>query len=270
MKKVFAMILSLTMLVGLTACGQSVTGGDTCAAYVQTQQVVELYAGEELLSETRTEYTRDTAGNVTEMNVYSNNKLTETEKLEETDESGRPLKFTVSELTTGQTFTKTVEYDEAGNEVKTTYWSGEVIYMGHTRTFDEAGNLLTLETVQPADGIHSITTYTYNEDGTLASMLVDMGSRGAMLTVYEYDDQGRCVKETAYEGKTTSDPVRDVTEAVYTEGKCTKTTTPVSGNTLASSTVITYDEAGNEISKEVYNDEGVLTIRTTATYQKLS
>ena len=269
MKKVFAIALALTMLVSLTACGQAETAD---AHYVETQRTVEVFSGEELLSENRTEYTHDAFGNVTEMKSYQNGTLYETEKADELDENGRPVKLTATNIATGETFTKTVEYDADGNAVKTVYWAGEAVSRSYTRTFDEAGRLTSLVTVEPAAGLSSTTmTYTYNEDGTLASLLVDYGANGAVLMTYEYDSLGREIKETAYEGKTTSDPVRDYTESTYAaDGKRTKTTTPVSGNTLGGSTVITYDEAGNEICKEVYNEEGVLSIRTTSVYKKLS
>ena len=268
MKKVSAIALALTVLVSITACTRAEKAD---AHYVETQRTVEIFSGEELLSENRTEYTYDAYGNVTEMKAYQNGTLCETEKADELDENGRPVKLTATDLTSGVTYTKTVEYDANGNALKTVYWAGEVISKSFTRTFDDAGHLMTLVSLQPAENINSTTTYSYNDDGTLASLLVDHGSNGALLMTYEYDSQGRQIKETTYNGKTTADPVRSYTESTYAaDGKCTQTTTPADGSTLPASCVITYDEAGNPICKEVYNDESKLTIRITGVYKKLS
>lgn len=269
MKKLIAIVLSLVMLLALTACQQAEKNEDV---YVRTESVIEIFSGDQLLSEVRTEYAYDAFGNTTEMFSYQNGQLYSSMKVAESDESGRPVRLTITDEYGIDGEEMYNYYNEAGELYKYEYKADGVITQSMEKTFDAQGRTATTVNKIPSTGTVTTMTYTYNEDGTLASRLMDVGSLGANLIVYEYDDQGREIKETTYEGKTTGDPVREYIESTYddTARTCTEVITPVNGNSGAGTRVTTYDEAGNEILVESFNAEGELSIRTTSVWKKLN
>lgn len=90
----------------------------------------------------------------------------------------------------GDTSSYTITYDDAAHTETTHYAHGTSV-----RYYSEDGHLLRLESMS-SDGTVTVTEYTLRPDGQKASCTATTNGVEDYTIFYEYDDQGRCIRQT--------------------------------------------------------------------------
>lgn len=140
-------------------------------------------------------------------------------------------------------FREEMEYDAAGNSVKTTRYDkdGEIIYVIE-QEYDAGNHLLSETSTYAEDGIAEKTEYTYDPDGNCVSEKYSYGGR----MEYEYDANKNQIKSTYYnengEGSVQFEAEYD---ANGNEIKRIFYDLDYEGNTIPIETTSKYDDSGN-------------------------
>lgn len=288
MKKIFAMLLAVALL--LCGCTGTAPDREMETVYVLTREVqtywIMMGAGQrkessdiilyrydrngDLLERReyhegdmtrRTKYVRDDEGRETEQRSYDyTNFFPELTWTATTyDEAGRVLRYT-DYACVRETGWVEHTYDEQGRMAKAEYSSGAVTQY----TYDETGLVITTydSGFDPA-GDTNTTVRTYDENGNMLSLYYYENDALKSYSQWEYDDQGRVLRSTTQdsEGEETS-----VWEYEYDEKTGRETVKLPNGNVHEHE----YDEHGNQISQEIWNEDGELTYRCERTYRAIS
>ena len=181
MKKIFALIISVTMIFLVTACG-----GQEPTPVEPTPIEVEGLLSKKgaYVNYEYSDHVLNEKGQIIQVKVSGNsNRIDKYEY----DEEGRLVK----ELRGKETWTYT--YDENGNLISE--FQGDRTF-NNTYTFDENGRVLTKKSVNADTNYTMLYSYTYNEDGTIATETQTSDTSVYVIT-YKYDDNGRVVEETS-------------------------------------------------------------------------
>lgn len=271
-KKLSALVLAVVLALALAACVQEpepqyiLTEFETTMHYSNTVQKTVFHFDENWVQ--------------TGATVYLDGEVTQ-EIIFELDDQGalKAITCTTTEGTIAEEYVNT--YDDDGNLIRQEiYQDGEL-----TTTVENTYAAGGIRIAQTVTGVKSIYEYTYNPDGTTASVKVTIADAGASLTEYTYDENGNEIRsvttneagvvisetnssyndqgqitvsvDTYYNDDGTP---RETSASEYTwEGNIR--TTHISGDPENYS-VIEYDEAGNMIRSEIYSGGELMTSQT--------
>lgn len=264
MKKLLSLILSLSLILTLTACGNKNdtpdTGDPTGTPSGNTEPTGNSQNNQPDPNQKKTIYVvltqtttvSDTAtGEVLETssihNTYDDNGVlssqewinasgTTTHLTVETDEYGR---ITLLQYDGGS---KKYTYDAQGNTTCESVFSGDTLVTSTLYTYDANGNMLSRE-VQSAGNSISLSKYTY-ENGLKTRWEVYKDGEMTQYNAYEYDANGRIVCDSTC----TPDGIALAT-TIYTHSADGLTVTGVCERWKLS-TVTTVDEHGNTVRTE--------------------
>lgn len=177
MKKLFALLLSVVMLLSMAACG------NRKEAEEEKEKTVSYYV-------------------VTSEKHYNKDELTSSAEFTY-DSKGRPLTIKI-EMVGERTMETKLSYDKYGNKVRETYTYTD-LETGLTSTTDEIyeltyeGDKLTHCDIVDQTGNRMGFDLQYDDKGRLIRVDYDeayTNARASVWHTYEYDDQGRLVQET--------------------------------------------------------------------------
>lgn len=279
MKKTFALLLAVCLLLGLAACDSQ--------PKTETQYVMEtqLYEAPDSGVYRRTVFSYTDEGKIESMIVYENDE--ETGRVDyELNEDGLLWKQISTEASgTTETMEYTYTLDAGGNPTVVEQTVNGEPYATSQRTYDAEGNLAASETTYTQSGMTS--TITYTASGDILTMETDYGTgqvftteytydeagnpltcvtvdaSGRRETVYAYDGQGRQIKTTEY---LEDGSVGQSSETSY-DGLAETSRSYGSDGTMNSYTVITRDEHGNTLTQEFYTADGSLMFRQSFTWR---
>jgi RHS repeat-associated protein len=189
----------------------------------------------------------DDEGRIDTVTTYRFGVLTQVEEYTYTED------YVSAILTTDALDRETyVTYDESGRKLTETFAYGTGGASTTTFDYDEDGNLISLidpkgnetewvydgNTVTMTDPLNQSEVKTYNNAGQLISIL----SRNGLLRTFEYDEEGRLETETWYDGPTDGDAVVDTFEWTYNAQGLVETASNDAG-----SYEYAYDDAGRVI-----------------------
>lgn len=277
MKKLIALILALTMILALTACGgngntnpgeSTGTPNNTDPSNNETTQSTAPKTETKWLVQTETYVYEDASmGTVTSSLTYDElgNPLTLKQEMSgmtmemvfNYDENGNNIGMTATQGDTSMDYIFTL--DENGNRIKTELYQNDELFQSTSATYDENGNLLTQKV--SGSSFENLSEYTYDENGNLLSYTISYNGTLASTTTLEYDDQGRQI------GLTTVDADGNVTnlmEVTYEGNTETQVNKDPAGNVLVT-LVKTRDENGNVIKME-NSGSATMPYTYTATY----
>ena len=253
MKRIISIILPPLLLLFLVACQAK-----TETKYLQTS-VTQEYIGN-VTFRTETEY--DSEGVQTAVIQYMNGE--ETSRMEYSYTDNSVIARTTQNGETG-TMKQIYEKDESGNILRAEMYTNDELYAVTDCTYDSKGNRLTnVQHTLPIDMIFS-TTYTYDNAGNQIKIVNDYGNGAGSIAENTYDTDNRLLLTMVYdlEERLTSREehswITDTAEHV----KVYDATGAVS-----STMEITYDEHGNMLTSETYDQAGALMLRVTYTYKK--
>lgn len=261
MKKLFAMILALAMLLTLAACGddaQSSNGDSVQGSTTETKWLMEseTYVYEDPSLGTMTSsFTYDELGNV--LSVAQNTVSGDLSVVYNYDENGRCVGM---DLTQGDATMKYVfTLDGAGNRIKSEIYNGEELFQTSNCTFDKNGNMLTQQNINSS--YESLVEYTYDEAGNVLGYSSSVNGELSSACTVEYDDQGRQLRSTTMDAQGN---VSSVTEVTYDGNTETQITTAADG-TVLTTLVKTRDDNGNVVAMEL-SGTNAMPYTYTATY----
>ena len=296
MKKILFIVLSLLFL--LCACSkqeQTTPATEPEAEVIQTApadvtEATEPEAteaiGEEAEGETQTPNKTGTAYRLVRMTVLDENGSESWHQEYFYDDHGREKR--TEQYTDGVITSSTaVTYTDSGRELLYTYPEGRTMTV--RETWDDQGNLTLWECIE--DGaVEYYTEYTYNEKGWLLGYTTVYTQEGSPLSgTYEYDDRGNQILVREYTGDELMGETRREfdennrrTKAVYSDALSDwgfsyqytwsgNTETAIqydSDGTETMKTVTAYDETGNILSQETWQD-GVMVSCTEYTYENI-
>lgn len=276
MKKLIALILALTMILALTACGgnddtnpgeSTGTPNNTDPSNGETSQPTAPKTETKWLLQTETYVYEDASmGTITSYFTYDElgNPLTAKQEMSDMtvemifnyDENGNNISMTTTQGDIAMNYIYTL--DENGNRIKTELYQNDELFQSISATYDENGNMLTQKI---SSSMETLSEYTYDESGNLLLYTISCDGTLMSTTTLEYDDQGRQI------GLTTVDSDGNVTnlmEVTYESNTETQVTKDPAGNVLVT-LVKTRDENGNVI--EVVNSgSAAMPYTYTATY----
>ena len=148
----------------------------------------------------------------------------------EYDSNNKLLKITYTDELGTVSYVQTFVYDAKGQLIKETYEDKELenpLSIVHTYTYDENGNLLVEEQVN-SSGYRSVDEYQYDANGNLIKK-TERTSHSTIIYIWEYDKEGNAILE----------------KRLFGDGRISHIINK------------TYDEAGNLIVKQVYEDNGL-------------
>ena len=92
------------------------------------------------------------------------------------------------------------EYDDKGNLVKETIWSGDTPISGREYVYDDQGNLIQEKELRgmldlPYLQLSYTIDYTYDQDGNMTSMTVTYQNGSTARTDYVYDENGNLIRK---------------------------------------------------------------------------
>jgi len=289
MKKLFAILSALILVIGLTACSQTpktevkylpleVThemAPDYIVKYVYhynedwVQTGITTYINGELESETT--YELDLEHNqITKMITTAPDGATAEIEYQNTfDEKGNLIlqeQYAEGILVTVNEYT----YDKDGNRLSQAL-KNPSNSSTNILTWDANGNLLRTESIIDAVGerpaSHSWKDYTYDENGKeIKSVNYYNNGDDCMTAITEYDTQGRKVKQTSTNTLDGLESPNSVREYTYDGNTVTETAYEADGKVGFTATS-TYDDAGNLLSSETVTEYSIN--RSTYTYQKV-
>lgn len=176
MKKLFALLLCLCLLLSMAACGNRKEAEEK-------EKTVSYYV-------------------VTSEKHYNKDELTSSAEITY-DSKGRPLTIKI-EMVGARTMETKLSYDKYGNKVRETYTYTD-LEIGLTSTTDEIyeltyeGDKLTHCDIVDQTGNRMGFDLQYDDKGRLIRVDYDeayTNARASAWHTYEYDDQGRLVQET--------------------------------------------------------------------------
>ena len=177
MKKLFALLLCLLMLISMAACGSKKDAEEK-------EKMVSYYV-------------------VTSEKHYNKDELTSSAEFTY-DSKGRPLTMKI-EMVGKRTMETKLSYDKNGNKIRETYTYTE-LENGLSYTTDEIyeltyeGDKLTHCTITDQAGDSRGFDLRYDEQGRLVRVDYDeayTNAQAVMWHTYEYDAQGRLIQETS-------------------------------------------------------------------------
>lgn len=241
MKKMFALLLCLPMLLSMAACGNK------NGAEEEKEKTISYYV-------------------VTSEKHYNKDELTSSAEFTY-DSKGRPLTMKI-EMAGKRTMETKLSYDKYGNKIRETYTYTELA-TGLTTTTDEIyeltyeGDKLTHCTITDQAGDGRGFDLRYDDQGRLVLVDYDEAYTQARLDLwhtYEYDDQGRLIKETSCKKRATGLSIVDasmvysVVQMRYQYGKDDNVFyTEYTANFLEEVTPETLQEQALEKKPEQYN-----------------
>lgn len=250
MKKLAALMLALSMILILGACGlikeKNPQLVDDSIEYEKSegQLVKESHFNPNGLNFLTIEYEYDGFGNIVKETEYGENHALSRSTEYNYDGNGLLIK------TTGFTAVDAENLEESYHI---------------DCQYNDGGQLIREDRMSAEGEYESITEYEYDADGKLSIEKIFEGSSTLVAQYeYSYDDAGNdveCVR-------------KDLLEELFITEKCSfddkgrlteKTVTDMSGNVIER-TEKEYDEYGNEIRCTVYGDDGLIRSETVNEY----
>lgn len=252
MKKLLSLLLSLTVLLCLTACGTELDmpTEDTTPTQPQTKTVYVHSSVTHTLGSTtsRTEYLYDDGDLLTATVVYTGEE--ESRRFSVTcDENGNPIRWVAN--VDGTESATEYTYDEQGRNLGTyLYTDGKLV----TSTESTWGNDRRVSVIAkaPPQNYESRSEYTYDENGGLIRQDLYVNGQLSSYAIYTCDEQNRPVRSDSYTPDGT--PSGAVT---YTYDGNTETRTFLNASAaVTQTTVLTYDAHGNLLTSTTSDSEG--------------
>ena len=190
MKKIFAFILALALIFCFAACGKDKPADETDTSSAVATEEVEALISEKggFLEYTYSNHVINDKGQIESRQVSGDSRRTDTF---EYDDQGRVVKVTRSSAYGDEIWTYT--YDENGLLIEE--FQGDRTF-NNTYTFDDQNRIKTKTSVNADSGYTMVHTYTYNQDGTVATEIQASETSTYELT-FTYDQKGRVVKQVA-------------------------------------------------------------------------
>lgn len=283
MKKLFALLLCAVLILCLCACSSKPE--EQANPYRPVSYRNEYFENGVLTSQDLTEYRYDEQGFQIEA-VYYEDGMQKRTNLYENDAYGNVLKVTSITDTSANLYenkltlddqnrvlrqeeyvdgvlssTMEYSYDNQGNiasEIYTIMEDGTVTHVRHREmTYDRKGNLLR-EICTLNDG--SYIQYDHKDGRRVKSTRFEPNGEISQYWEYTYNDAGHPIKEASYTCETNGDTrtSRLSTYNLYTYDDTglvvTKTAHTVEERPFLPYTVTTYDEYGNQLQLEKYQD----------------
>ena len=284
MKKITILLLSLVILL----CGCGKEAAPTEPPLQETEEIVEVTGPEAILDP---EDMTEPLPTETVLRLVRKTALTSSgsESWHEEyyyDDYGRE-KLTEEYMEGEVVCSTSITYTDSGRELLYSYPEGRTVTV--LETLDEAGNLLSREFIEDGQ-VEYRTDYTYDEEGRLLSYTTVYTQEGSPLSCsYEYDDQGNQILVYEYTGdqlvgqtQREFDNQGRKVKAVYTdmlsdwgytyvytwEGSTETAVQYDSDGTESRKTITAYDESGNILSQETWQD-GDMVSRLEYTYEEI-
>lgn len=253
-KKLLALILALSLVLCLAACGETPdptepTGtADTTQKQTKTVYVhssITQQAGENV---TRTEYIYDDQNVLTQVVQSVNDAQTNTYNVE-CDENGNFTKWSAD--VEGTQMVTEYTYDEQGRSLGTFAYMNGVLMTSTEYTWED-GRRTSITTKMPTQELEQRMVFIYDENGCMLRQDAYLNGELNGYIIYSADEQGRTAAATSYQ------PDGTVSLAgTYTyEGSTTTVITSRSDGTVEQKTVTVYDEQGNLSQSTVYDGDG--------------
>lgn len=211
----------------------------------------------------RTESEYDEEGTLLTFTQYTDD--TETSRVEYSYTENSIIGQVTQNGETGTTM-QVYEKDAAGNISHIAFYLDDTLHSISDATHDEKGNILTSTQQTIATGRTTTVTYTYDESGNILTVTYDYGGNSGSVTENTYDAEGNILTSTSYD---LQGNVTNREEYAWNDAGVELVSVYDAEGTLTATRCNTYDEAGNMLTSETYDDEGALTLRITCTYKKI-
>lgn len=245
MKKLIAALLALTLILSLTACGE--TEPQTETIYVQTQSVRTI--GEGVI---RTDYTYGKTGKPVTIKLYLNDILYRSVAYR----TSNGVSYMTVTDSNGESTTQTTNtvYDDQGRVSILEISVGATTVSRSKYVYDENDRVIKAETLTASGTV--TTVYEYDANGeTIAQEVSDTNDDSFARTEYTYDERGYVTKECVLNKDGAL-----VSASVYTyEGEQVRIQTKLNSNEQPTGEVVRceYDEHGNLVKEITYIDDEV-------------
>lgn len=254
MKKITALLGALALLCGLTACNNSSADptGPTQAAsktvYVHSSITQEFGS-----TVSKTEFVFDETDRVKEVIVYTNDTETKRHSVQ-CDENGNYIRWTSDSSVTEYA------YDEEGHTVQMTMTVDGSTVSSTTYTWENG--LRTCVTTTMGD-MTQTALMTYNAAGVLLRQDTYAGDNLTSYCIYAPGSDGKVKTMSTFNP---DGSLHSIAQHSWEENTQTITTTATDGSVIQIA-LLTYDEAGNLLTHEIYDSQKNLISKETHTWK---
>ena len=261
MRKITAVLVALTLALGMSGCGANQNNptepaGPTEPPY-KTVYVRASITQEFGSAVSRTEYVFDEADRVTEVIVYTNDQETKRYDVE-CDAYGNYTHWTSD----GSTMEYT--YDAAGHSLGRAIYNDGVLVSSTTYVWENDLQTSVITQMAGQDMTQKVLM-TYDSAGNLLRQDSYSAETLVNYSIYAYDDQGRVATMTTYQP---DGSLYSIGKYGWESKNLTITTTGPDGSVMQTA-VRTYDDAGNLLTHTVFNALGDQVSKETHTWKEL-
>ena len=254
MKKITALLGALALLCGLTACNNSSADPtEPTQAASKTVYVHSSITQEFGSTVSKTEFVFDETDRVKEVIVYTNDAQTKRHSVE-CDENGNYIRWTSDSSVTEYT------YDEAGHITLMT-----MSVDGNTVSSTAYGweNGLRTSVITKMGDMTQTALMTYTAAGVLLRQDSYSGDNLTSYCIYALDDSGSVKTMSTFNP---DGSLQSIGEHRWEGNTQTITTTAADGSVIQIA-LLTYDEAGNLLTHEIYDGQQKLISKETHTWK---
>lgn len=259
MKKLSAILTSLSLLLCLTACSDEPP--PSTESSVPTEPLSKtVYVHTSITQEfgstiSRTEYLFDQQDHVCEVVVYTNDVETK-RHIVECDENGNYVKWISDSSVTEYT------YDDQGHSLGVSLYINDIPVSSTQYTW-ENGLRTSVTNIMAAQGMTQRAIMTYDSNGRLLRQDSYTADTLNSYSIYTTGEDGRITAMTAYQ----PDGTMLYTNTYSWEGTTETITSTLPDGTLNQTAVLTYDEHGNLLTQEIHDSDHNLVSRETHTWK---
>ena len=251
MKKLTVLLLTLLMLISVTACGEQ----EKVDYHIATRKL-EYNTGDVNL----TEYTYDDQWNILSTRTLLNGEEASSAEYTYSEDLSIVTMHITSKLYDNTTSEGRRTFDENGNVLTAeTYTDGKLTGIS-SYTYDEKGREISVVNTAPDSENVTKMERSYDENGNLLTYTIDTGYYVSRQE-YTYDKQNRRLSRHDYQ----NDDLVSYIEYAW-EGNVQSGTVYDAQETVQRKVVLTYDKAGNLLVEEYYDILDSLQSRTSYTY----
>ena len=247
----------LSVMLGLFACNEA-PPPETTSPTEPPYKTVYVHASitrEVGSTVSRTEYVFDEQDQVQEVIVYTNDVETKRHSVE-CDENGNYVRWT------SEGSIMEYNYDAQGNSLGMEMYINDNLVSSTCYTW-ENGFCTTVTNSMPAQNMTQKVMSTYNADGQLLRQDTYTADVLSSYCIYSRDENGNTLSMTTYlpDGTLYSVSTHSREDATHT------VTTADADGAVIQIAVMTYDDAGNLLTHEIYNADNELISKETHTWK---